>query len=943
MADGTCFGQLESVKLLNKTTAAHNERLNSLRSTITVQQQSTLRINPSSPPEISFGCPSTSTLPLPHTTQPHTTQTRAIPLDFPRFNGIDPVGWIFKAEHFFDYHGAADDQRLLISSLHMDGPALWWFQGVLRVTQFTTWPDFTQALESRFGISKFKDPQDTLPKPTQSALVADQQSRIEASENLSPPILSSHFISRPRSDILSEVLALQSSSMSQAVGLVHHQEEKFLEVSRPALRTGIPTVPQAPFLLSLALPPSTDTQSYPRIPKSLEVGRPVLQTSIHTIPRPPLPPFNSWITIQYPTSIEMHPYREKGLCYNDGEKFAAGHKCKPRQLFLLVYEDDALTTNLLGEDSSPGHRCKSRQLFLLLYEGDSPTMDLLDEDSSTYVEPFISVVLILYHAMSGHSSPSTLWLSQTIVGTPMQVQINGGSVDFVQGRAAQCLGLVIEPAPNINVLVGNSDCNSKGIERNLPEILRNDLQVPRQRRDVSQLTTHENGFCVGFKGSYVGRKAEKYFINNHSGFRVMYHKNLETASACMVGFEVAPISITHLVRDTKNIIKGKKMVFTHDVSFKLSEFKWATHWDTYLLMNDDQIHWFSVINFLMIFLFFYDIRTLCRDIANYNQLETKDEAQEETAGWELVHGNVFRPPVNSGLLCFYVGTWVQIFGMTLVPISFALLGFLSPLNRRRLKTTMVLLWVFMGLIAGYSAHWYKMFKGAKWKRNTLKATFIFHGILFSILFALNALIWGEQFFGALPFGTMFALAFLWLGISVPLVFVGNYLGFKSPAIKDPTEINKIPIEITKKAWYMKPAFSILIGGILPFGAMFVEICFILTSIWLNQFYYIFSPLQALDNVVKVACKLDLSAMAKSCLKQRDCEVRHVLVHWGGLPWKRLNGKTLRSSSSPHSNLEDKVLLEEDGNVTTQHDMEELMSNTIATTAPHLARRNMQTS
>lgn len=58
-------------------------------------------------------------------------------------------------------------------------------------------------------------------------------------------------------------------------------------------------------------------------------------------------------------------------------------------------------------------------------------------------------------------------------------------------------------------------------------------------------------------------------------------------------------------------------------------------------MMDDQIHWFSIINSLMIVLFLSGMvamimmRTLHRDISKYNQLETADEAQEET-GWKLV-------------------------------------------------------------------------------------------------------------------------------------------------------------------------------------------------------------------------------------------------------------------------------------------------------------------
>uniref|UniRef100_A0A7C8ZPH8 Transmembrane 9 superfamily member n=1 Tax=Opuntia streptacantha TaxID=393608 RepID=A0A7C8ZPH8_OPUST len=405
------------------------------------------------------------------------------------------------------------------------------------------------------------------------------------------------------------------------------------------------------------------------------------------------------------------------------------------------------------------------------------------------------------------------------------------------------------------------------------------VAVIRQRRD-GQAKVYEHGFRVGFKGKYTGTKEEKYFIHNHLIFKVMYHKDPETDVARIVGFEVTPHSIAHEYKEwkdkntqlatcTKNILQSgtppqevdtdKDIVFTYDVSFEESDIKWASRWDTYLLMNDDQIHWFSIINSLMIVLFLSGMvamimmRTLYRDIANYNQLETQDEAQEET-GWKLVHGDVFRPPVNSSLLCVYVGTGVQVLGMTLVTMMFALLGFLSPSNRGGLMTAMVLLWVFMGAFAGYSsARLYKMFKGTEWKKTTLKTAFMFPGILFSIFFVLNALIWEEKSSGAVPFGTMVALMMLWFGISVPLVFVGSYLGFKKPPIEDPVKTNKIPRQIPEQAWYMKPIFSILIGGILPFGAVFIELFFILTSIWLNQFYYIFGFLFIVFLILIITC------------------------------------------------------------------------------------------
>eukprot|EP00252_Welwitschia_mirabilis_P005187 TRINITY_DN1567_c0_g1_i1.p1 TRINITY_DN1567_c0_g1~~TRINITY_DN1567_c0_g1_i1.p1 ORF type:complete len:644 (+),score=75.82 TRINITY_DN1567_c0_g1_i1:60-1991(+) len=410
--------------------------------------------------------------------------------------------------------------------------------------------------------------------------------------------------------------------------------------------------------------------------------------------------------------------------------------------------------------------------------------------------------------------------------------------------------------------------------------------VPRQRTDVASVNavSYEHGFRVGFKASYTGSTEERYFIHNHLSFEVKYHRDTETDTARIVGFEVQPYSIKHEYEnpwndenpslltcnaDNKRFVTstdapqevedGKEIIFSYDVNFKESSIKWASRWDTYLLMTDDQIHWFSIINSLMIVLFLSGMvamimmRTLYRDISKYNQLETQDEAQEET-GWKLVHGDVFRPPTHSSLLCVYVGTGVQFLGMTLVTMFFAMLGFLSPSNRGGLMTAMVLLWVFMGLCAGYSsARLYKMFKGTDWKKTTLKTALMFPGIVFCIFFVLNALIWGERSSGAVPFGTMFALVLLWFGISVPLVFVGSYFGYKRPAIEDPVNTHKIPRQIPEQAWYMQPTFSILIGGILPFGAVFIELFFILTSIWLNQFYYIFGFLFIVFVILLVTC------------------------------------------------------------------------------------------
>ena len=52
---------------------------------------------------------------------------------------------------------------------------------------------------------------------------------------------------------------------------------------------------------------------------------------------------------------------------------------------------------------------------------------------------------------------------------------------------------------------------------------------------------------------------------------------------------------------------------------------------------------------------------------------------------------------------------------------------------------------------------------------------------------------------------------------------------------------------------MQPIFSIPIGGMLPFGAVFIGLFFILTSTWLHHFYYIFGFLFIVFVILIVTC------------------------------------------------------------------------------------------
>ena len=127
-----------------------------------------------------------------------------------------------------------------------------------------------------------------------------------------------------------------------------------------------------------------------------------------------------------------------------------------------------------------------------------------------------------------------------------------------------------------------------------------------------------------------------------------------------------------------------------------------------------EIHWLGIVNsFAMVLLLSGMVgtvlrRSIKRDISHYN--DTID--YEDETGWKQVRSDVFRAPTYNSLFSILIGSGVQVISMMALTLFFTSLGFLSPEHRGGLLTTVLVLYVFMGVFAGYtSARIFKMFGG----------------------------------------------------------------------------------------------------------------------------------------------------------------------------------------------------------------------------------------
>ena len=304
----------------------------------------------------------------------------------------------------------------------------------------------------------------------------------------------------------------------------------------------------------------------------------------------------------------------------------------------------------------------------------------------------------------------------------------------------------------------------------------------------------------------------------------------------------------NLILDVENE-KGMKVVYSYGVEWINSPTSWATRWDIYLSMDGethDDIHWLSITNSILVAIFLSAlvalilVRTLRKDLMRYNRIPTDEEKAEELeeSGWKLVHGDVFRPPSHPLLFSVTIGSGIQFFWMSFSTVTFAAMGFLSPANRGSFITAFLVLFVLLGAVGGFfSARMYKTLSGTGYQLTTLLTAFGFPGMLAAIFFIINLFVWGYGSSAAIPFTSMLAVCALWFGISVPLTFVGAFIGYGREPYEHPTRVNTLPRQIPEVPWYMTSIVSVLIGGILPFGTVSIELYFIMSSIWFGTTYY----------------------------------------------------------------------------------------------------------
>ncbi|KAL8482509.1 hypothetical protein ACS0TY_027991 [Phlomoides rotata] len=334
----------------------------------------------------------------------------------------------------------------------------------------------------------------------------------------------------------------------------------------------------------------------------------------------------------------------------------------------------------------------------------------------------------------------------------------------------------------------------------------------------------------------------------HDNKHVLFtHKNL------VINYNGNQIIHVNLTQEgAKPLEEGRVLEMTYSVKFVPTNTSFARRFDVYLdyPFFEHQIHWFSVFNSFMMVIFLTGLvsmilmRTLRNDYAKYaredDDLESLERDVSEESGWKLVHGDVFRPTQNLALLSAVVGTGAQLATLVLLVIICAIVGMLY-IGRGAIATTFIVCYAFTSFIAGYvSGGMYSRHGGKNWIKSMILTASLFPFICFGIGLILNTIAIFYGSLAAIPFGTMVVVFVIWAFISFPLALLGTVVGRNwSGAPNNPCRVKTIPRPIPEKKWYLTPSVISLMGGLLPFGSIFIEMYFVFTSFWNYKVYYVY--------------------------------------------------------------------------------------------------------
>ncbi|PNX99328.1 retrotransposon-related protein [Trifolium pratense] len=370
----------------------------------------------------------------------------------PVFDGDDPVAWITRAEIYFDVQNTADEMRVKLARLSMEGPTIHWFNLLRETEDDLSWEKLKKALIARYGGRRLENPFEELATLKQTGSVEDY---VEAFELLSSQVgrlpeeqYLGYFMSGLKPQIRRRVRTLNPLSRMQMMRIAKDVEEELKEADedegRGVSRKGVQdrgnksnwagsfskgqngSHPNRSFNSGWSNP---SPKSHSAMSKSNS------NTSMATTGRT-----GPWKGVRSVQNSEIVERRAKGLCFKCGERWhPTMHKCPEKALRVLI----------LGE----GETVNEEGEIISIEE------EVSEEEEAVEVECKSLGVL---GSMNGYR---TMKVEGKVENVDVLVLIDSGaSHNFISPQITTALGLPVSPMAAKSIKLGDGHkIVSKGV------------------------------------------------------------------------------------------------------------------------------------------------------------------------------------------------------------------------------------------------------------------------------------------------------------------------------------------------------------------------------------------------------------------------------------------------------------------------------------------------
>lgn len=252
-------------------------------------------------------------------------------VEFPHFDGDNPRAWIRKCNRYFQVISTiGEDQKVPLASVHLEGRAELWYQGYIEGREAPSWQEFVLAVFERFEDLDFEKVMGEFNRLQQENSVNNYLEKFEElksymlifNKDLNEEFFTMKFINGLREDIKGAVTTMRPTNLNQAITLAKKQEATVDAIVKRATHLHKLYHPTKPPYRNL----NTTSTGPPKPPNTRFSPKPRAEPTPQ--PRKLL------------TEAEMRARREKNLCYNCDEKYVPGHRCKVRQIYMIMSEEE---------------------------------------------------------------------------------------------------------------------------------------------------------------------------------------------------------------------------------------------------------------------------------------------------------------------------------------------------------------------------------------------------------------------------------------------------------------------------------------------------------------------------------------------------------------------------------------------------------------------------